>query len=174
EDIEDFLSNYELLAAAYRHELINQDMAEDAFSYDLEKALKDPRVKQYLRDERAFEAPNAPSVSVALRKLSVPGAGDWISSVIVIPKCFCKEPVACLKPDHRTCQVLSKFQVPRFGLFKCIFHAIFKNPREQFTNLSEIVGYHRPYRDTCLKFDKPTQWMNISVETSPLLFVTVK
>lgn len=55
-DIEDFLSNYELLAAAYRHELINQNVAEDAFSYDLEKALKDPRVKQHLQDERAEES----------------------------------------------------------------------------------------------------------------------
>ncbi|MGA7873053.1 MAG: hypothetical protein WCA22_19355 [Candidatus Binatus sp.] len=56
DDIDDFLSNYELLAAAYRHELINRDMAEDAFSYDLEKALKEPRIEQQLVDERREES----------------------------------------------------------------------------------------------------------------------
>jgi len=56
DDIDDFLSDYELLAAAYRYDLINRDMAEDAFSYDLEKAMKDPRIKQQLADERREES----------------------------------------------------------------------------------------------------------------------
>ena len=55
DDIDAFLSNYELLADVYRHDLINRDMAYDAFSYDLEKALKDPRVKQYLVKSRREE-----------------------------------------------------------------------------------------------------------------------
>ena len=49
DDIDDFLSKYELLDAVYRHNIIDQDMAEDAFSYELEKALKDERVIKYLR-----------------------------------------------------------------------------------------------------------------------------
>lgn len=56
DDIDDFLSNYELLDAVYRHNVINRDMAYDAFSDDLERALKDKRVIQYLRDSRAKES----------------------------------------------------------------------------------------------------------------------
>jgi hypothetical protein len=56
EDIDDFLSNYELLDAVYRHNLINRDMAYDAFSSDLERALKDKRVIQYLRDSRSKQS----------------------------------------------------------------------------------------------------------------------
>ncbi len=46
--IDDLLSDYELLDAAYRNKLIDNDTAYDAFSYDLEKALRDPKVRQYL------------------------------------------------------------------------------------------------------------------------------
>jgi hypothetical protein len=43
EAIDEFLGNYELLDAAYRHGLISADMAYDAFEADLETALKDAR-----------------------------------------------------------------------------------------------------------------------------------
>jgi hypothetical protein len=46
--IDDLLSNYELLDAAYRNKLIDNDMAYDAFSNNVEKALRDPKVRQYL------------------------------------------------------------------------------------------------------------------------------
>jgi hypothetical protein len=45
--IDDFLGDYELLAAAYRNGLINEEMAEDAFSYEFEKALRDGKVRHY-------------------------------------------------------------------------------------------------------------------------------
>jgi hypothetical protein len=54
--IDDFLGNYELLDAAYRHNLIDKDMAEDAFSYDLEKALRDAKVRQFLAESEAEES----------------------------------------------------------------------------------------------------------------------
>jgi hypothetical protein len=54
--IEDFLDKYELLAAAYRNGLIDKDMADDAFSYDLEKALVDPKVRRFLQISIAQEA----------------------------------------------------------------------------------------------------------------------
>ena len=38
EQIDEFLGNYELLAAAFRNNLIDKDMAEDAFSWQLEKS----------------------------------------------------------------------------------------------------------------------------------------
>ena len=56
DDIDDFLSKYELLDVVYRYNVINQDMAHDAFSYDLERALKDKRVIQYLLDSRRDES----------------------------------------------------------------------------------------------------------------------
>jgi hypothetical protein len=56
EAIDDFLSTYDLLDAAYRNGLIDEDMADDAFSYDLEKALRDPKVRQYLSDNLAEES----------------------------------------------------------------------------------------------------------------------
>jgi len=54
--IDDLLSNYELLDAAHRNKLIDNDMAYDAFSYDLEKALRDPKVRQYLSDSMGKES----------------------------------------------------------------------------------------------------------------------
>jgi hypothetical protein len=56
DDINDFLSKYELLAAVYDLKLINREMANDAFSYELEKALKDERVIKYLQDSRREES----------------------------------------------------------------------------------------------------------------------
>lgn len=53
--IDDLLSNYELLDAAYRNNLIDKDIAYDAFSYDLERALRDPKVRQYLSDSMGEE-----------------------------------------------------------------------------------------------------------------------
>jgi hypothetical protein len=50
--LEQFLDNYELLAAAYRHGLIDRDMAVDEFAYDLDKALHDKKVKKFLLDSR--------------------------------------------------------------------------------------------------------------------------
>ncbi len=55
EALEDFLDEYELLAVAYRYHLINNDMAYDAFSYDLEKALADAKVRQFLLASRREE-----------------------------------------------------------------------------------------------------------------------
>jgi len=52
EEVEDFLDKYELLASAYRYRLINRDMAYGAFSYDLETALKDPKVRRFLAQAR--------------------------------------------------------------------------------------------------------------------------
>jgi hypothetical protein len=52
DDIDDFLSNYEMLDVVYRNNVIDRDMA-DAFSHDLERALNDKRVIQYLRDSRS-------------------------------------------------------------------------------------------------------------------------
>jgi hypothetical protein len=56
DDIDDFLSKYELLDAVYRYNVINQEMAYDAFSYDLKRALKDKRIIQYLLDSRRDES----------------------------------------------------------------------------------------------------------------------
>jgi hypothetical protein len=53
EAIDEFLGNYELLDAAYRHGLISADMAYDAFEADLETALKDARVRRFITDARA-------------------------------------------------------------------------------------------------------------------------
>jgi hypothetical protein len=50
--VEQFLDNYELLAAAYRHGLIDRDMAIDSFAYDLNKALHDQKIKKFLIDSR--------------------------------------------------------------------------------------------------------------------------
>jgi hypothetical protein len=52
EAIDEFLGNYELLAAAYRHGLIDPDMAYDAFEADLETALKDAKIRRFITDSR--------------------------------------------------------------------------------------------------------------------------
>ena len=53
ESIDEFLGNYELLDAAYRHGLINADMADDAFEADLASALKDPMVRSFITNAKA-------------------------------------------------------------------------------------------------------------------------
>jgi hypothetical protein len=53
EAIDEFLGNYELLDAAYRHGLINADMADDAFEADLASALKDPMVRSFITNAKA-------------------------------------------------------------------------------------------------------------------------
>ncbi len=53
EAIDEFLGDYELLDAAYRHGLINSDMAYDAFEGDLESALKDAKVRHFISDSRS-------------------------------------------------------------------------------------------------------------------------
>ncbi len=55
EALDEFLGNYELLDTAYRNGLIDNDMAYDAFSYDLEKALQDAKVKAFLLASRSEE-----------------------------------------------------------------------------------------------------------------------
>ncbi len=52
---DDFLSDYEDLDTAWRNHLIDNDTAYDAFSYDLEKALKDAKVRDYLARSRREE-----------------------------------------------------------------------------------------------------------------------
>ena len=52
EAIDEFLGNYELLDAAYRHDLIDPDMAYDAFEGDLETALKDAKVRRFITGAR--------------------------------------------------------------------------------------------------------------------------
>jgi hypothetical protein len=52
EAIDEFLGNYELLDAAYRHHLIDPDMADDAFEADLESALKDAKVRHFITNAR--------------------------------------------------------------------------------------------------------------------------
>jgi hypothetical protein len=52
EAIDEFLGNYELLDAAYRHHLIDPDMADDAFEADLESALKDAKVRRFITNAR--------------------------------------------------------------------------------------------------------------------------
>jgi len=53
ESIDEFLGNYELLDAAYRHGLINADMADDAFEADLASALRDPMVRSFITNAKA-------------------------------------------------------------------------------------------------------------------------
>jgi hypothetical protein len=56
EAIDEFLDNYELVDMAYHHHLINWDMADDAFSYDLGKALNDAKIRRFLSESRGEEA----------------------------------------------------------------------------------------------------------------------
>jgi hypothetical protein len=56
EAIGEFLNNYELLDAAYRFNLVNDDMAQDAFSWDLAKALNDGNIRRYISDSIAEES----------------------------------------------------------------------------------------------------------------------
>jgi hypothetical protein len=56
EEIEEFLDHYEDVAIAYRHGLIDRDMANDAFSYDLQKALRDTKIRRLLSDAIGAEA----------------------------------------------------------------------------------------------------------------------
>lgn len=53
EAIDEFLGIYELLDAAYRHDLIDSDMAYDAFEGDLESALKDAKVRRFITESRS-------------------------------------------------------------------------------------------------------------------------
>ena len=57
EAIDEFLGNYELLDAAYRHDLIDPDMADDAFEADFETALKDAKGKTFHngREDRRWD-----------------------------------------------------------------------------------------------------------------------
>jgi hypothetical protein len=56
EAIDEFLDNYELVDMAYHHHLINWDMADDAFSYDLGKALNYAKIRRFLSESRGEEA----------------------------------------------------------------------------------------------------------------------
>jgi hypothetical protein len=65
--IDDFLGDYELLNTAYNYELINRDMAWDAFTYELEKALQDrtirPSVSSSLRSRQSLALRHPPPVA---------------------------------------------------------------------------------------------------------------
>jgi hypothetical protein len=54
--IDDSLDKYELLAAAYRNGLIDEDMGDDAFSYELEKGLNDGKIRDYIAASRSQES----------------------------------------------------------------------------------------------------------------------
>jgi hypothetical protein len=56
EAIGDFLDKYELLAAAYRDSLIDEDMGDDTFSYELEKGLKVRKIKDYIAAAESQES----------------------------------------------------------------------------------------------------------------------
>jgi hypothetical protein len=56
EAIDDFLSKHELVDTAYRNGLLDEDMAYDAFSYDLERALRDARIREYIAESRREES----------------------------------------------------------------------------------------------------------------------
>jgi hypothetical protein len=56
QEIEEFLDHYEDVAMAYRHNLIDRDMAIDAFSYDLEKALRDSTIRRFISAATGEEA----------------------------------------------------------------------------------------------------------------------
>jgi hypothetical protein len=47
--IDDFLE-YELLGEAYEYRLINNEMAIDAFGYDLKRAMADAKIRKYIID----------------------------------------------------------------------------------------------------------------------------
>ena len=51
--LDEFLSNYESIDDAQRYHLIDEDMAYDAFEYDLEKALKDRTILAYIAESRS-------------------------------------------------------------------------------------------------------------------------
>jgi hypothetical protein len=51
--LEDFLDKYELLDLLYKYHLINKDMAYNAFEYELETGLGDPKVRLYLLKSRS-------------------------------------------------------------------------------------------------------------------------
>jgi hypothetical protein len=54
--INNFLDYYDLLHDAYNNHLIDNQTTDDAFSYELEKGLKDPRIRDYLAKSRAKES----------------------------------------------------------------------------------------------------------------------
>jgi hypothetical protein len=52
--LDDFLGNYESIDAAQKYHLIDEDMAYDAFEYDLEKALKDQKILSYIAQSQSL------------------------------------------------------------------------------------------------------------------------
>src|SRR5260370_15234175 len=76
EDIDDFLGNFENLATAYRHKVINLDMTDDPFTDYLDAALQDPRVQRLLIQERSADCQYWDRVLDLARSLqiSVPAA----------------------------------------------------------------------------------------------------
>ena len=52
--LDDFLGNYESIGAAQKYHLIDEDMAYDAFEYDLEKALKDHKILSYIAESQSL------------------------------------------------------------------------------------------------------------------------
>ena len=54
--LDEFLSNYESIDAAQKYRLIDADMADDAFEFDLAKALKDRTILTYIAASRRDES----------------------------------------------------------------------------------------------------------------------
>jgi hypothetical protein len=52
EDVDNYLMNWELLAVAYDHSVINRGMLYDAFSYDISAAWKNPEIQKFIKDTR--------------------------------------------------------------------------------------------------------------------------
>jgi hypothetical protein len=87
DELEDFLDKYELLDAAYRHDIIRRDMAYDAFSYDLETALRDPKVRRFISESRGEEADFYDGV-IELAKsfgIDIPAPAAHASPVRIVP-----------------------------------------------------------------------------------------
>jgi hypothetical protein len=51
EQVDDYLSQYETLAVLYKENLINKEMANQVFSYDIEKANQNLDIQQQIKDE---------------------------------------------------------------------------------------------------------------------------
>lgn len=51
EQVDDYLSQYETLAILYKENLINREMANQIFSYNLEEAYQNLEIQQIIKDE---------------------------------------------------------------------------------------------------------------------------
>ncbi len=86
DDLDDFLSKYESLDDVYNLHLINREMAQNAFSYSLEKALKDQRVVKYLQDSMREESDLYDGVGDLARAWGIKFPAQIQAFPIVAPK----------------------------------------------------------------------------------------